>query len=96
MGSPEHFQLYSNFPNPFNAGTTIHYSLHKAADVLVQVYSPTGKWISTLFQGHQNAGKKNIFWDGTDERGREVSSGIYLCRIGAGSEHRSMKMLLVR
>lgn len=77
----ENFQLYQNFPNPFNPTTTIQYKIPTAAKVSLKIHNILGQVIRTLVNEALPAGIYQRKWDGLDERGRQVSGGIYLCRL---------------
>lgn len=86
---PREFGLSQNFPNPFNPATVIEYALPKASEVTVQIYNVLGQKVRNLVDGHQEPGYKMIRWDGKDDSGTEVSSGIYFYRIVAHAVHGS-------
>ena len=89
------FSLAPAFPNPFNASTTINYTLPTLAPVKLVVYNMMGQQVKTLIDGTQIAGHHTAVWDGRDAHGSVVSSGIYIYRIKAGDflEHRKMVLL---
>jgi hypothetical protein len=92
---PARFALKQNAPNPFNPMTTIAYSLPEAAHVTVRVYSVAGKHVATLRDGVEDAGQRSVVWDGTNDRGQSVGSGIYFCSMTAGEfSDRKMMVLL--
>ncbi|HID11557.1 MAG TPA: T9SS type A sorting domain-containing protein [Candidatus Latescibacteria bacterium] len=80
-GLPGGFYLYPNFPNPFNAYTAFRFELGKSASVDLTVYDLKGRRVRTLLRGELPAGGHMAVWDGRDERGDEVGSGLYLCRL---------------
>jgi hypothetical protein len=86
--------LRANHPNPFNAGTTIHYSLSQAMPARLVVYDVAGRVVRTLADGVQAAGDRRVTWDGMDERGSRVGRGIYLYRLEAGGTTLTRKMIL--
>jgi hypothetical protein len=89
--------LYQNHPNPFNPSTTISYHLPEACAVTLEVYDPSGKMIARLLDGVvKPGGMHRARWNGTDDRGRNVASGVYLYRLVAGKETVSRKSLLLR
>lgn len=90
------FSLSQNYPNPFNPTTSIDYTLPKSSPVKLKIFSLLGQEIRALVDEHQSAGTKTVVWDGRDNLGRLVSSGIYVYRLQADNEVRSRKMLLVR
>ncbi|MCB1048942.1 MAG: T9SS type A sorting domain-containing protein, partial [Calditrichaeota bacterium] len=82
-GLPTAFALEGNYPNPFNPSTTIRYALPEAARVTITLYNAAGQRVRTLVEGRQSAGFRQVVWDGRDERGESVSSGVYLYRMTA-------------
>jgi hypothetical protein len=89
--------LHGNYPNPFNPMTTIVYSLAKDGPVTIAVYDVSGRRIRTLIDGKTvEAGIHTVTWDGLDNRGRSVSSGVYFCRYSAGGTESSQKMIMLR
>ncbi len=95
------FQLYQNYPNPFNPSTTIRYRLPVSAKVKLMVYDINGKKIKTLLVGEEPAGEHRINWDGTNDQGQPIASGIYIYRLEAKSPNGSRmflsrKMILLR
>lgn len=90
------FELWQNYPNPFNPSTTIHFSLQKAGLITLNVYSITGQRVATLVNRHLSEGKHSVVWNGTDEHGQPVGSGIYLYELVSGDERLVRKMILVK
>ena len=82
---PKEFALSQNYPNPFNPTTVIEYALPKASQVRIQIYNILGQKVRELVDEHQEPGYKIIRWDGKDDSGVEVSSGVYFYRIAAGN-----------
>jgi len=94
---PTEFNLGQNYPNPFNPTTTISFSLPKEAPVTFEIYNMLGVKIRTLMAGQtKNAGTYSVAWDGRDDAGVSMSSGVYLYRISAGSFLASKKMTLLK
>jgi hypothetical protein len=93
---PVGFTLEQNYPNPFNPQTTIHYQLPKTTQVVLKIYNTFGQEVRTLVNARQPAGVNSVVWDGRDESGKEVSSGIYIYRLQAGGAIQSRKMSFVR
>ncbi|MDZ7273399.1 MAG: choice-of-anchor D domain-containing protein [candidate division KSB1 bacterium] len=92
---PEKFELLQNFPNPFNPETSIRYNLPEAAVVTLVIYDQLGRKVRTLVnQTAQPAGYHRAGWDGRDEAGRPVATGIYLYKITAGRHTQVRKMVL--
>jgi len=78
---PASFQLDQNYPNPFNFQTIIRYSLSEKAPVRIGIYNLTGQLVKVLINEDKPAGKYLVSWDGTDQAGRKLSSGIYFCQM---------------
>ncbi|KPK67201.1 hypothetical protein AMJ82_11085, partial [candidate division TA06 bacterium SM23_40] len=93
---PRYLYLSQNHPNPFGSSTTISYSLAAAAQVRLAVYDIRGARVRGLVSGTAPAGSHQVAWDGRDERGREVGSGIYFCRLEAGERSETRRMVLLR
>lgn len=95
-GQPRNFELEKNYPNPFNSGTIIPFSLSSATEVHLQVFDVLGRPVANLVVGRLQAGRHRVHWEGRDTGGQLVPSGIYFYRLH--SEHRaaSRKMTLVR
>ena len=93
---PYRFELFNNYPNPFNPTTTIGYALEKRSHVRVTVYNILGEKLCTLVDDVRPAGEHTITWDGKDSGGKPVASGLYLYRIDAGKHSDSKKMLLLK
>lgn len=81
---PGEYVLHQNFPNPFNIECQIAYQLPEAGDVSLIVYNLLGQRIRVLAEGKRQAGYYQITWDGMDDSGQEVSSGVYCSRLGGG------------
>jgi len=94
--TPNAYRLSQNYPNPFNPKTTISYDVAETGTVRLSVYTLAGQHIRTLADGERPAGTYSVAWDGTDDTGRDVASGVYLCRMEAGEYNAVRKLLLVR
>jgi len=86
----------SNYPNPFNLSTELMYTLPVDAEVTLKIYNILGREVITLVEGIKTAGDHRIRWNGTDESGREVTSGIYLYRLQADATSMTRKMILLK
>jgi hypothetical protein len=86
----DHLALHPNYPNPFNAQTTIEYTLPMEGSAQLFVFNVYGQVVRRLANGRQPAGTHRVVWDGKDAHGKEVPSGIYYCHLRSG------KMTLVR
>jgi hypothetical protein len=93
---PDNFALLQNYPNPFNPTTTIKYGLSDASSVSLTIYDIRGNVIRTMQSGTQPAGWYQLTWNGLDDAGRSVSTGVYLTRLQAGSTTQTIKMLYLK
>lgn len=93
---PREFALDQNYPNPFNSGTAIAFDLPQQEIVDLTVYTISGQKVATLVQGIRASGYHQVFWDGRDEAGAVLASGVYLYRLQVGDQLKTRKMLLVR
>jgi len=88
--------LGKNFPNPFNPTTTINYSLIDAGRVRIEIFNIKGEKICTLVDGHKNVGFHSTVWNGKDENGKAVSSGMYFFNMVTENFHKFRKMVLLK
>ncbi len=93
---PQEFSLWQNYPNPFNPETEISYALPTACHVKLSIYNLLGQRVRTLVNEHQAAGHKTVHWDGTDEKGNKVASGVYFYKIHGGEFTDAKKMILMK
>ncbi len=93
---PKNISLFENYPNPFNPETTISYHLPTVSEVELTVYNTLGQKIRTLVNGKQKAAYHVFRWNGKDNAGDKVSSGVYLYRLRVGSFVQTKRMLLLR
>jgi fibronectin-binding autotransporter adhesin len=93
---PSEFALSQNYPNPFNPTTSIKFAIPENANVQLNVYNMLGQKVRTIMDGMQDAGYYTVNWDGTNDLGSKVSSGIYIYRISAGKYNATMKMNLLK
>lgn len=94
--SPRGFVLNQNFPNPFNPSTIIRFTLEKSQQVSVEIYSVEGRLIRTLVQENLPEGSHEISWDGKDERGFNLPSGIYFYSLRGSGHQLTKKMVLLK
>ena len=87
---------YRNFPNPFNPETVIEYEIPESSQVHLVVYNALGQRIKMLVNDQQDSGRYSVRWDGRDEGGRSVSSGVYLFRLKAGDNVAMGRMVFVK
>ncbi len=93
---PDSFILEQNYPNPFNPQTRIGYSLPKTTAVSIIIYNAIGQRVSTLINQTQTAGRYIVQWDGTNERGQHVPSGLFFYQLKTPGTKLVRKMLLLR
>ncbi len=94
--SPVRYELEQNYPNPFNPQTTIGFRLADERRVRVQIYNLTGQLVKTLLDETLSARRHEVVWDGTDEFGMQVPSGVYLYILEAGDNRISKRMILAK
>jgi hypothetical protein len=80
------FTLSKNYPNPFNPSTTIRYQLPVNAKVSLKIYNTLGQEVAMLINRRETAGQHQVLWNGKDNRGNSVSSGLYLYRMEVVSD----------
>ena len=88
--------LFQNFPNPFNPTTTIQYAVAKESPVELLVFNVQGQKVRTLVRDSKSVGKYSVVWDGRDDHGRLVASGVYFYRLRVGGYLSVKKMLLLK
>ncbi|MBU4443648.1 T9SS type A sorting domain-containing protein [bacterium] len=93
---PAKFALKQNYPNPFNPTTSIAYDLSKSGVVKLAIHNILGQEVRTLVNGHQSAGNYFEMWDGSDDQGYMLTSGIYMYKLEVNGFQKTMKMLLIK
>jgi hypothetical protein len=98
---PEKTALFQNYPNPFNPETWIPYQLSEGSKVVVSIYDVSGRLIRKLDLGHKEVGmyvtkEKSAYWDGRNEVGEKVSSGVYFYQIQSGKFSKVMKLVVIK
>ena len=93
---PSDFVLGKNYPNPFNPNTKLDYLIPRRSDVSIRVYNMLGQEIIKLLEKEQSYGKYSISWNGLDNYGKQVASGVYFTELKAGKVRRVTKMLLLK
>ena len=105
LGNPDAFKLYQNYPNPFNSQTTIKYDVPSLmvniVPVEIYIYNTIGKLVRTIDEGDKSVGTHTVIWDGKNDDGENVSSGVYFYQLrtkvdGESDYNKTMKMVLVR
>ena len=89
-------QLLAATPNPFNPTTTIHYTTMRETHVSLRAFDMRGRLVRTLANGMVSAGEHSVTWDGQDDSGRRLSSGVYLVRMQADRATESRKVVLLK
>ena len=93
---PKKFALYENFPNPFNPTTQIAVDLPEAASTKITVWNIMGQKVATLYSGNLSAGHHVVNFDGRDQNGKQLTSGMYFYRVTAGKYNAIKKMTLLK
>ena len=101
VGAPKQTLLLQNYPNPFNPETWIPYHLSQTSPVTLSIYDATGERIRTLSLGVQVAGfyqsrSRAAYWDGRNDLGEQVSSGVYFYQLSTPSEHQIKRMVIAK
>ncbi len=96
-GVPLQFGLNNNYPNPFNPATTINYTIAQPCNVSLIIYNMLGQKVKVLVNKFQNgAGKYTVHWNGRDDTGKELPSGLYVATLRAGNYRKSIKILKMK
>jgi hypothetical protein len=93
---PRTLDLANNYPNPFNPTTTIRFAVPQAGPISLMVYNVLGQQVRMLAQGNVSAGYHDVVWDGKDDHGMTVQSGVYFYRLQTGSVALVKKMVMVK
>ncbi|MBN2412087.1 VCBS repeat-containing protein [candidate division KSB1 bacterium] len=96
LKNPLTCKLYQNYPNPFNSNTVIQYEMSQPAKVLISIYNELGQRVRLLKDNYQQAGSYTVLWDGKDELGNPLASGIYICLLNTGTFKQSTKLLYLK
>ena len=94
--TPSTWALHQNYPNPFNAGTVIRFDLEKSSNWTLKVYNLLGQTVRTFDSEGPSVGPVNVTWNGSDDNGRQVASGVYFYRVTAGTFTDTKKMTLLK
>jgi hypothetical protein len=92
----KNFELFQNYPNPFNPSTTIEYQVPEAGNVEIKIFSINGELVKNFKSENVSAGQYSVVWDGKNDAGISVTSGMYIYRVGFGNSMLAKKMLLVK
>jgi hypothetical protein len=93
---PSDFGLSQNYPNPFNPTTKIEFTLPKSGFVTLQIYDVLGRKVKTLVSEHLSSGYKSVIWDGKNDDGKDVASGVYFYQLRVGDFSEPRKMVLLK
>lgn len=94
--NPSKFSISSNYPNPFNPSTTIEYSLEVDSKIEIKIFDNLGRPVRSLFNGQSTSGTHLLTWDGRDDNGKQLSSGLYYYQIISETYSSAKKMLLLK
>lgn len=92
---PQNFKLYQNYPNPFNSSTTILVDLPEPTNLNIKIYDILGREVKTLFNGNKLQGEHYFFWNGNNNFGNRVATGVYIYRISTSDFTSVQKMILL-
>ncbi|MCD6177411.1 MAG: T9SS type A sorting domain-containing protein [Candidatus Cloacimonetes bacterium] len=92
----ENYVLKQNYPNPFNPFTRIEYDVPKAGKITIKIYNIKGQYVKTLINEYKELGAYETYWDGTDDKNRNVSSGVYLYQLESDNATKTNKMILIK
>jgi hypothetical protein len=95
-GIPTEYSISQNYPNPFNPNTVINYALPKSSLVTIKIYNILGEEVKILLHGQLQAGYYTIQWNGDNNSGHSVASGMYIYRVDAGQYVKTMKMMFLK
>jgi len=93
---PTTYAVSQNYPNPFNPSTTIKYQLPQTSDVQLQIFNVLGQKVRTLVNSKVEAGYHEAIWDGRNDLGHQVASGIYIYKFQAGNFQKTLKLMLLK
>ena len=93
---PDKFALYQNYPNPFNPNTTIQFDLPQSGKVSIKIFNIRGELVRTLIQSQVNAGSHTVNWDGRDDNGKNIASGLYIYQLTVNGFNATKKLLMIK
>jgi len=94
---PSGFALFPSYPNPFNPSTDITYDVPPdGGKVTIQIFDAAGRFVKTLVNSNKTVGRKTVTWDGRNDQGEQVATGVYFCRMAAPGYEKAMKMTLLK
>jgi flagellar hook assembly protein FlgD len=93
--SGDNFRVHT-YPNPFNPETTILYTLKSPVQIILRIYDVQGQLVRGLVNDYQQPGNYSVRWDGLNQNGIQIPSGIYFLRIHAGDESLSQRLVMMK
>lgn len=96
LPAPTEFSLLQNYPNPFNPTTNIRYDIAEAGNVNLVIYNMLGQRVRTLVTGRQDVGRYEVMWNGLDDAGQPIATGVYIYHIQAGDYSKTYKMAFIK
>ncbi len=93
---PTTYSLSQNYPNPFNSSTTLEYGLPKRSELNISIFDIRGRYLKEIYSGHQQSGYYSIQWDGTDEFGQGLASGLYFIVLNTPEHQVARKALILK
>jgi flagellar hook assembly protein FlgD len=93
---PDEFELFQNFPNPFNPSTSFNYSISNSGNVNLEIYDILGNKISEPLNEYKEAGNHSIKWIAKDSKGISLPSGIYFAKLQWEGKYKSIKIILMK
>ncbi len=96
LPAPTEFSLLQNYPNPFNPTTNIRYDIAETADANLVIYNMLGQQVRTLVSSRQDAGRYEVMWNGLNDAGQPVATGIYIYHLQAGHYSKTIKMAYIK
>ena len=105
LSNPDEFKLYQNYPNPFSNQTTIKYDIPSLivniVDIEIYIYNTLGKLVRIIDEGNKSVGQYTTTWDGKNDDGEKVSSGVYFYQLrakvdGQSDYNKTMKMVIIK
>ena len=95
--APQTFALHQNVPNPFNPTTTIQYDVARGGgEVTLQIFDAKGRLVKTMMDGAQSEGQQSVTWDGRNNAGQQVATGVYFYRLTAPGFSQTRRMVLLK
>ena len=95
-GPVKSYSLFQNYPNPFNPSTEIKFQVLNHSRVVIKIYDILGNEVKTLVDEDMHSGTYNTTWNGENSFGNKVTSGVYFCRMEAGTFVRAIKLMMMK